>query len=74
MSALLPAVADPAWHEASRLETVFDKIRPAGAASLPELLAQVDAEFAGFAPLLKVSLPEKALIDCYVEVTAPAAS
>jgi HD-like signal output (HDOD) protein len=73
MSALLPAVADPNWYEGSRLETLFDKIRPAGAVSLPQLLAQVDDEFAGFAPLLKVSLPEKSLIDCYVEIMAPAA-
>jgi len=72
MSALLPAVADPAWQEANRLEPLYDEVRPAGALSLPELLAQLDREFAGFAPLLKVALPKKSLVDCYAEATAAA--
>jgi HD-like signal output (HDOD) protein len=74
MSALLPAVTDPTWREGIRLETLYDRFRPAGAFSLPELLAQVDAQFASFAPLLKVATPKKSLVDCYAEATAAAAS
>lgn len=74
MSALLPTVADPMWHESSRLERIYDKARPARAPSLPELLAQVDKEFAGFAPVLKISLPPKSMVDCYAEVAAMATS
>jgi len=74
VSALLPTVGDPAWQECTRLEALYDKLRPAGAPSLLQGLEQVDNEFAEFAPLLKVALPTKSLIDCYNEMMAPAAS
>jgi HD-like signal output (HDOD) protein len=73
ISALLPTVADPGWPEASRLEALYDQFRPARSPSLPELLAQIDNEFAGFAPVLKISLPAKSLVDCYAEVAAASA-
>jgi HD-like signal output (HDOD) protein len=73
MSALLPTVTDAGWLEASHLEALYDKFRPARSPSLPELLAQIDNEFAGFAPVLKVSLPAKSLVDCYAEVAAASA-
>jgi HD-like signal output (HDOD) protein len=72
MSALLPTVADPLWHEAGHLETIYDQVRPARTPSLPRLLAQVDQEFAGLAPMLKISLPPKSLVAWYDEVAAPA--
>lgn len=72
MSALLPAVADPAWHDACRLEKVYDEIRPPRAPSLAKLLAQVDQEFAGFAPMMKISLPPKSLVDWYGDVATAA--
>jgi hypothetical protein len=34
----------------------------------------VDQEFAGLAPMLKISLPPKSLVACYDEVAAPATS
>jgi len=73
MSGLLPAVADPTWHEVVRLETLYDQVRPAGSASLAEFLARIDGEYASFAPVLKVPLPKKTLVENYAEATAPAA-
>lgn len=73
MSALLPAVADPTWREAMRLETLYDRVRPAGTPSLPDFLAQIDGEYATFAPMLKVPLPKQTLVENYAEATAPAA-
>jgi len=72
MSALLPAVTDPMWHDAGALEEICSQVRPAGSLVLPDLLTQVDREFAGFAPVMKISLPKKSLVDCYAEVTAVA--
>lgn len=72
MSALLPTVADPVWHEAGRLEKIYDDVRPAHAPSLPKILTQVDQEFASFAPVLKISLPRKTLADWYGEVATAA--
>lgn len=74
LSALLPAVADPAWLEIGIMESAYDRIRPAGVSCLPELLAQVDKDFATFAPVLKISLPHKSLVDCYAEVAHATAS
>jgi HD-like signal output (HDOD) protein len=74
MSALLPTVADPVWSECARLEGCYDKVRPAGSVSLPELLGALDREVAQFAPVLKISMPAKLLADSYVEANALAAS
>ncbi len=72
MSALLPTVVDPVWHEAPQLEALYDQIRPARSPSLAKLLAQVDQEFAGFAPIMKVAMPSKTLSDWHGEVAAAA--
>lgn len=72
MSALLPTVVDPIWHEAPQLEALYDRIRPVRSPSLAKILAQVDQEFAGFAPIMKVALPTKTLSDWHAEVAAAA--
>ena len=72
MSALLPSVVDPVWHEAAQLEALYDQIRPARTPALAKLLAQVDQEFAGFAPIMKIALPAKSLCDWHAEMAAAA--
>jgi HD-like signal output (HDOD) protein len=72
MSALLPTVADPAWTECDELETCYDRLRPAGAASLGELFDQIDLEFAEFAPALRIAQPGKSLVDCHTGFGSPA--
>jgi len=74
MSALLPTTTDPAWSECGRFEALYDRVRPAAAPSIPELLARIDGEFTEFAPVLKVGSPTKSLVELYHEVTQPAAS
>jgi HD-like signal output (HDOD) protein len=73
LSALLPALADPVWLECGQCEEHYEKIAPPGHPQLGQLLEQIDREFANFAPVLKLSLPSKSLLDCYREA-APAAT
>jgi HD-like signal output (HDOD) protein len=68
LSALLPALADPVWVECGQFEEHYEKIAPPGHPHLAQLLEQIDREFANFAPVLKLSLPQKSLVDCYREV------
>ncbi|MBN2022361.1 MAG: HDOD domain-containing protein [Pirellulales bacterium] len=67
LSALLPTTGDPSWTEHARFESSFEKVRPVGAPSAREVLAQIDQEFADFAPVLKVATPSKSLVNCYDE-------
>jgi HD-like signal output (HDOD) protein len=70
LSALLPALADPTWVECRQFEDHYERTAPAGHPHLPQLLEQIDREFANFAPVLKLSLPSKSLVDCYREASA----
>jgi HD-like signal output (HDOD) protein len=72
MSALLPATADQSWHECGALEEHYEKMRPAAAPDLAELLAQVDQEFTEFAPVLKLSTPRKSILQSFHETTTAA--
>ena len=75
MSALLPTVTDSIWRERGEFEECYRKVYPSGTPSVPELLAQIDEEFAEFAPVLKIAAPTKSLVDSYqetVEVDQPA--
>lgn len=72
MSALLPAVADPVWRECQRFEACYAKVYPSRNPTVAELLAQVDEEFAEFAPVLRIETPGKSLTESYQEVTASA--
>ncbi len=70
LSALLPVVSDPVWYECGQLETLFEKIRTPNGPTLPELLAQVDREFAEFAPVLRLANPGKSLVQTLDEAAA----
>ena len=73
LSALLPAVADPTWRECGLFEQYYSAVIPAGSPDIADLLANTDRGFAEFAPVLKVAMPAKSLVDCYQEVAAPVA-
>lgn len=62
LSALLPAAADEAWHDRDEFISAFLAARPAGP-EIDDVLAQTDAQFAEFAPVLKVSAPARSLVD-----------
>jgi len=72
LSALLPAAADPAWTECAEFASYYEKAVPPGSPTIPELLEQLDQEFADFAPVLKLAAPSKSLLDTYNEVLAAA--
>ena len=72
LSALLPTTGDAAWTEHSVFEYYYQKVCPLGSPSLPELLGQIDQEFAGFAPVLRMSIPPNSLVDSYEAVLAEA--
>ncbi len=74
LSALLPSSSDPAWVEFPQFDAVYQRLRPAHGPALPALLAQVDREFAEFAPVLRVSKPSKSLVDSYQEAAAQVAT
>jgi hypothetical protein len=53
----LPTVADADWADRAQLESHYEKARPENSPSMVELLAQIDQEFADFAPVLKLATP-----------------
>lgn len=71
VSALLPTVADPAWLEFTRFETYWRQATSDRTGSLETILGKVDAEFAEFAPLLKISTQAKTLVAAGREMAAP---
>jgi HD-like signal output (HDOD) protein len=67
LSALLPITPDTAWPEYRAFEKYYDKVRPARGPSIEELLDQVDRQFADFAPLLRIAIPGRTLVDRHRE-------
>ncbi len=72
MSALLPPVSDKGWAEFEMFERYYEQVRPANGPSVPELLGQIDEEFADFAPVLRMAAPSSTLVESYNQVTAAA--
>ncbi|NQU21190.1 MAG: HDOD domain-containing protein [Candidatus Nealsonbacteria bacterium] len=68
MSALLPTLGDNEWTEFSMFEDHYTKLSPADAPSIPDLLEQIDDEFADFAPVLRITVPDSSLVDSYHQV------
>ncbi|MHB1034098.1 MAG: HDOD domain-containing protein [Pirellulales bacterium] len=71
LSALLPSAVDPSWLECAHFEECYERIRPPAGPAVGEMLAQVDQDFAAFAPVLRLAAPAKSLADCYREMVAP---
>jgi HD-like signal output (HDOD) protein len=61
LSALLPANHDEQWYEREKFVAVYEKLAQ-GRKSIADLFAQIDAEFAEFAPVLKLAIPAKSLV------------
>jgi HD-like signal output (HDOD) protein len=72
LSALLPASSDEQWSDREAFEAAYNRLRPATGASIEAILAQVDQEFAEFAPVLKLAAPAKSLVAWYQERSATA--
>jgi len=72
LSALLPAAADPDWAERDKFQDYYQKVVPAGAPEATELLGQIDDEFTRFAPVLKLAVPSKSLVESFQDAAVPA--
>ena len=70
MSALLPTIGDPRWTDCAKFESCYERVCPGGGPTIVELLERIDQEFADFAPVLKLTLPGKSLVDAHNEVAA----
>lgn len=67
MSALLPAAHDPSWTECEKFIAAFYRLRPKGANELATMFRKVDADYAEFAPVLKLAVPGTSLTE-YLEM------
>jgi HD-like signal output (HDOD) protein len=67
LSSLLPASADSVWHDRDVWEKWYNELSGAKSPSVKEILAKVDEEFEGFAPLFSMSSATKTLVDYYEE-------
>ena len=62
LSALLPANNDGQWYEREKFTAAFEKLAHGRGKSIADIFAQIDAEFAEFAPVLKLTIPTKTLV------------
>lgn len=69
LSAVLPPTCDESWNDFSRFAVGFEKTLAKQGVSPLEVLAQVDAEMAEFAPVLDLAAPAKTLVYFYNETT-----
>ena len=72
LSAWLPASLDPLWNEWPAWESGYRQLAPAGSPTALELLGQIDTQLTEFAPLLKLAVPNKTLVDAYQEMMTAA--
>jgi HD-like signal output (HDOD) protein len=72
LSALLPPLADGVWLDSAKFESCYGHAARPGSPSTLDLLKQTDREFNDFAPVLKLAVPGKSLVEAYDEVAAAA--
>ncbi len=63
LSALLPSSNDSDWSEREKFQAGYERLRNAAFPEVGDLLGQIDAEFAEFAPVLRLSVPARSLVD-----------
>lgn len=63
LSALLPANHDNCWPEATQFLEFYQRLPNRNSQPIQTVLSEIDAEFADFAPVLKITTPKKSLIE-----------
>jgi len=58
--------------ECRAFEIRYEAACPPGGPAVPQILAEVDREYAEFAPVLKLAVSGKSLVESYGEVTTSA--
>jgi HD-like signal output (HDOD) protein len=73
LSALLPTTGDTNWAECQLFDKYYQRVKPTSAPAIEEVLAETDKEFADFAPIMKMAVPEESLADRYqaIETECP---
>jgi HD-like signal output (HDOD) protein len=71
LSALLPANHDEQWYERTKFLAAYEQLAVNRGKSVADLFAQIDAEFAEFAPVLKLATPARSLVQHLSAETAP---
>jgi HD-like signal output (HDOD) protein len=74
LSSLLPSVSDQTWGECATFDQYFQQCKTGNTPEMKEFLAQVDKEYTEFAPVLKLAMPDKTLVQCLEEALTAAAS
>jgi len=70
LSALLPANHDNCWPEASQFLDYYQRLPNPNSHPIQSVLTEIDAEFADFAPVLKITTPKKSLTEYLTEGVA----
>jgi len=65
---LLPSAHDATWDERELFDKSYEQLRGDGPTPT-ELLQQVDVLFEDFAPILKLNIPGKTLVESYEETS-----
>jgi len=63
LSAMLPSAKDDLWDERDVFLAAFERLAPTSSPSIHSILASVDEAFGEFAPILKLAIPARALVD-----------
>ncbi|MEX2188127.1 MAG: HDOD domain-containing protein [Pirellulales bacterium] len=74
VSAFLPAAADGEWHEFAQFEAAYAQLVDPAKTPVTKLLEETDAQFTEFAPVLKLAVPTRSLVDLIQEATTQVAS
>ncbi len=67
LSALLPSTCDDCWVEREAFTTAYGQLAGQNAPTPQDVFTAVDKAFAEFAPILKLAVPAKALVECLEE-------
>jgi HD-like signal output (HDOD) protein len=70
LASLLPACKDTEWDEVAEFIAGIGRVDVGGRVDMASLIADADAAFEEFAPILKVQVPEKSLSDWLSETSA----
>ncbi len=70
LSSFLPATQDETWTERERFVAGYEQLRREGSLELDQVLANVDEQFEDFAPVLKLAVPAKSLVQSLQEEPA----
>jgi len=71
LSAALPPVSDAIWHEQTKFDAGYARLFREGFPEVTEVLQRVDDGFAEIAPLLKIGIPARSLVEIHQENNQP---